>query len=97
MVHFVRLFCNGLFFVINFCYRCDSLNVQLIFQMMACSYLSATSFKPESSATCWTPPRVEAGQNAFRPELEPEMDSVEPALDLTTSFKPKPPSDDNSE
>ncbi|CAH3839643.1 unnamed protein product [Pieris brassicae] len=60
--------------------------------MMACSYLSATSFKPEPSASSWTQPREEPGQNAFR--LEPETDSMEPALDLTT-FKPKPASDDS--
>ncbi|CAF4870563.1 unnamed protein product [Pieris macdunnoughi] len=60
--------------------------------MMACSYLSATSFKPEPSASSWTPPRGEPGQSAFR--LEPETD-MEPALDLTTSLKPKPPIDDS--
>lgn len=43
--------------------------------MMACSYLSATSFKPESSASCWTLSRGEPGQNAFR--LKAEMDSME--------------------
>ncbi|CAK1549701.1 unnamed protein product [Leptosia nina] len=65
----------------------------LSYKMMACSYVSANNFKPES-AGCWTPPSMDqpGPHHGFRPVPE---ESTEPALDLTT-FKPKP-SDEESE
>ncbi|CAG4968663.1 unnamed protein product [Colias eurytheme] len=65
-------------------------------RMMACSYLSTTSVKPDATTSCWNPPYAGQPSHSFRPA--PETSTMEPALDLTTSLKPrKPASDDDSE
>ncbi|CAH0726490.1 unnamed protein product, partial [Brenthis ino] len=81
---------------------------QDIYKMMACSYLSTAGVKPERPmAGCWTPPyslpAPEPSQmtSFVRPSIAPvEVPSVpEPALDLTTTLKPRAhsSSDDDSE
>ncbi|CAH2104904.1 unnamed protein product [Euphydryas editha] len=72
--------------------------------MMACSYLSAAGIKPEPSMTgCWTPPYSLTEPEPSRvipPVIRPPLPPIvspsvllpEPALDLTTSLKPRAPS-----
>lgn len=72
--------------------------------MMACSYLSAAGIKPEPAVTgCWTPPYSLVEPDPRRvvpsfirpplpPTVPPSVPLPEPALDLTTSLKPRAPS-----
>ncbi|CAH2233995.1 jg9898 [Pararge aegeria aegeria] len=69
--------------------------------MMACSYLSATGQKPQPSmAGCWTPPYSlpEPEPTRMVPYVRPPAACTlmsEPALDLTTTIKPRTASSDD--
>lgn len=77
--------------------------------MMACSYLSTAGVKSERTmAGCWTPPyslpepeasSVTSYIRSLAPVGPPRAPASEPALDLTTTPKPRAQtsSDDDSE